>query len=125
MNPLRKLAGCTAVILLFLCTICYGQNEITGKWLSPDGDRKIEICESNSSFFGKIIWLKSTAGKVRVGDIVLKDITYKNGHWVGKAYIPARNRDISVSISMPDKEELEITGKVGMMSQKKLWKRVE
>ncbi|MDR6809631.1 uncharacterized protein (DUF2147 family) [Dyadobacter sp. BE34] len=123
MDPFRKSAYFAAGILVLLSTAGYGQKEITGKWLSPDGDRKIEIFENNGSFFGKIIWLKNTAGKIRVGDIVLKDITYKNDQWEGKAYIPARDQDIPVSISMSGNDELQITGKAGMMSRKKLWKR--
>ncbi|WP_149243591.1 DUF2147 domain-containing protein [Dyadobacter sp. 32] len=123
MKRISKSAFLTAGFLILLSTAGYGQSEIIGKWLNPDGDRKIEIYENKGSFFGKIIWLKNPSGKAQIGDIVLKDITYKNDHWSGKAYMPARDRDVDISISMKRADELEITGKVGVMSQKKLWKR--
>ncbi len=123
MSLFRKSTCLIASALIFWCSVGYGQSEITGKWLSPDGDRKIEIHENNGSYSGKIIWLKNTAARVKVGDIVLTDITYKNDRWTGKAYMPARDRHVNVSIRMPGKDELEITGKVGVISQKKLWER--
>lgn len=123
MNLFRKSTCLVAGVLIFWCSVGYGQSEIVGKWISPDGDRKMEIYDINGSFFGKIIWVKSNTVKVRVGDIVMKNIIYKNDHWEGIAYIPARDRDLPVSISMPGDDELEMTGKVGIMSRTKRWKR--
>lgn len=123
MSLFRKSTCLIAGVLIFWCSVGYGQAEITGKWLSRDGDRKIEIYQNNGSYCGKIVWLKNTAARVNVGDVVLTDITYEKDRWTGKAYMPARDRHVSASITMPSKDELEITGKVGVISQKRLWKR--
>lgn len=123
MSLFRKSRYLITGVLISWCSVGYGLSAITGKWLSPDGDRKIEIYDSNGSYSGKIIWLKNTAASVKVGDVVLINITYQKDRWTGKAYMPARDRHVSVSIAMPSNDELEITGKVGVISQKRLWKR--
>lgn len=77
MSLFRKSTCLIAGVLIFSCDVGYCQAEISGKWLSPDGDRQIEIYENNGSYSGKIIWLRNAVGKVKLGDVVLTDITYK------------------------------------------------
>lgn len=74
-------------IFLFANQSLSGQNQIVGKWLSPQRDAIVEIYELSGRFYGKIIWMKNTEStnypetKLRtrplIRSIVVRNLTYK------------------------------------------------
>jgi uncharacterized protein (DUF2147 family) len=97
---------------------------ILGVYENPEGERRMEIYKQNGQYFGKITWIRSQDGKARVGDVVLKNLTYASGQWKGKIHMPARNSDFPAVVALPDTNTLQITGKSGFASRSKEWKRV-
>ena len=110
------------ITLLFSATKA---DEIVGIWLNPDGNRKMEIYKEGDKYFGKIVWLKDSEEKAKVGDIVLKSFTFNGEEWEGEVHIAQKNRDLSGTIEMKDSNTISISASVGFISRSKEWKRVE
>lgn len=100
-------------------------DDILGKWINSDGNRKMEIYKDDNNYFGKIIWLKDSDDKAKVGDIILKDFKYEEDEWKGKIYFSAKKRDMSGTITMEDSTTIKITAKIGLFGKSKEWKRVD
>lgn len=96
---------------------------IIGKWQNPDGNRQMEIYKSGNAYFGKITWIKSNDVKVKVGDVVLKNMVYSSDKWQGT--IAAMSNEISCTITMSGNDLIKINGKKGFMSVTKNWTRVK
>ena len=100
-------------------------NDIIGIWLNPDGNRKMEIYKEGDKYFGKIVWLKDSEDKAKVGDIVLKNFSFNGEEWEGDIYIAQKKRDLFGTIEMDDSNTINISASVGLISRSKKWKRVE
>lgn len=101
-------------------------DQIIGKWQNPDKDRQVEIFKKGTQYFGKIHWLKdSEEVKVKKGDIVMKNIEFEDGKWLGKIKVPAKENDFDMEITMPNKDQLNIKAKYGIMSRTKIWSRIK
>lgn len=65
-------------------------NDITGVWLNPGKTRSIRIYEQNGKYYGIMHWIGEPDPKLKRGQLVLKDLTYKDGSFKnGMAYTPA------------------------------------
>lgn len=99
-------------------------DDILGVYENPDADRRMEIYKDGDKYFGKLVWLKDETTKAKVGDQVLKNLTFSKSKWSGSIYLPAQNRSFPATATMPDKDTLRISGKAGFTSRSKDWKRV-
>lgn len=75
--------------LLFHFSLFSG-NDITGIWLNPEQTRSIWIFEQNGKYYGVMHWIGEPEPKLKKGQLVLKDLVYKDGCFKnGLAYTPA------------------------------------
>lgn len=101
-----------------------GADAIIGKWLNPDGTRKMEIYKTGSYYLGKLIWIDASvsSAKAKVGDVVLKDFTYADGKWKGKVVVKGDSYSGSLKLNG---NVLSITASMGFLSKTKAWTRVK
>jgi uncharacterized protein (DUF2147 family) len=121
-----KLFGMPGMILLLLFTAAFSpkSDDIIGKWENPDGGRKIEIFKKGELYFGKIIAVSDEGAKVKPGDVVLKNITYKKGKWNGQLRIPAKDNDFNTEMTMPSINKLKFVASYGFTTRTKIWNRM-
>jgi len=83
----------------------FAQDQVLGKWLSPDKDGHIEMYKVQNKFYGKIVWAKDANKKddknpddklrsrLLLGSVIFTDFEYKNSEWVnGKIYDPVSGK---------------------------------
>ncbi|MDH0660062.1 MULTISPECIES: DUF2147 domain-containing protein [unclassified Empedobacter] len=117
------------VIIIFIAFLFLGfgsgnLDAIIGQWENPDGTRRVEIFKSKDCYLGKIVWLKVKEPKAKPGDIIFKDIQFKNPHWNGKITLPTESRIFDMELRLVSENKLEIKASYKNMSRKKVWKRV-
>lgn len=134
------------VLALFITGLsAFAQNSdiIVGKWLSADGDGKIEIYKKGDVFYGKLIWLKEpneTDGTPKVDDenpdpskrnvplkglVILKNFKFENGFWQGGTiYDPKNGKTYRCEMWMDGKNTLRIRGYVAFLHRTESWTRV-
>ncbi len=113
------------VFLISTSIVSYSQtgaDAIIGKWLNPDGTRKMEIYKTGSVYFGKLIWMSEPSSKAKVGDLVLQEFSFSDGKWKGK--VVARGDIYSGTLKL-DGNELSITASSGFLSKTKKWTRTK
>ena len=115
---------------------------ILGKWLSGDGDGKVEIYKSGNTYYGKITWLKEPYeenGKPKVDDenpdkakrnqpiiglVVLKDFKFKEGFWQdGTIYDPKNGKTYDCEMWLDGNNTLKIRGYWYFVYRTEDWKR--
>lgn len=113
-----------SLFFLLICSklsFCQTQaDDILGKWINPDGTRKMEIFKSGTSYFGKLIWMSESTTKAKIGDVVLQDFIYANGKWKGK--VITKNDHYSGSLKL-EGNTLSITASAGFLSKTRKWTR--
>lgn len=107
---------------------------ILGKWLSEQGDAKIEVYKKNDKYHGKIVWLKepNRDGKPKtdhlnpdinlrsrktLGLIILTNFVYDGDfEWEdGEIYDPKSGKTYSCNMELTEKGKvLEIRGYIGI-----------
>ncbi|MEI6882353.1 MAG: hypothetical protein WCK82_13620 [Bacteroidota bacterium] len=117
------------VFLFFLCSFSSFKDDSTsdaiiGNWENPDGGRKMEIVKKNNLYFGRILSVTDKNVKVKPGDIVLKNLMYTKGTWIGQLKIPAIDYDFDVKVTMPTNNQLKIVASYGLLSKTRIWKRI-
>ena len=123
---------CNTILVVFIFSLFSFSNfkddntsdAILGNWENPDGGRKMEIFKKGNLYFGKILSVTDKNVKVKPGDIVLKNLKYDEGKWMGQLKIPAKENDFDVKITMPSINQLKITESYGILSKTKIWKRI-
>lgn len=117
---------------------------IIGKWLSGDGDGKVEIYKKGNTYFGKIVWLKEPNeenGKPKMDDenpdkskrsqpiiglVVLKDFIFKDGFWKeGTIYDPKNGKTYDCEMWLDGNNTLKIRGYWYFVYRTEDWKRVK
>lgn len=133
----------TLIITLFTVVAVTGQNKstaITGIWLSPKKDSKIEIFQSGNKFYGKIIWGTGSSPK----DVKNPDKTLRNRDLIGLSilngfvfdgddtwedgtiYDPREGKTYSCKMEMDGMNKLKIRGFIGisLLGRTETWTRV-
>ncbi|HEX2934424.1 MAG TPA: DUF2147 domain-containing protein [Bacteroidales bacterium] len=127
-------------IFLFANQPLSGQNQIVGRWLSPQRDAIVEIYELAGKFYGKITWMENTANtnhpvdsqnpdiKLRkrplIGLIVVSNLVYRNNEWVkGSLYYPPTGRTYPCKLELSNSNTLEITTYSGPFHTSWIWTR--
>lgn len=136
----------TVVTFLLVSSAAYTQNyndAILGKWLSGDGDGKVEIYKSGNTYYGKIIWLKepneengtpktddenpdnAKRKQPLIGLVVLKDFKFKDGFWQdGTIYDPKNGKTYDCEMWLDGNNTLKIRGYWYFVYRTEDWKRV-
>lgn len=127
---MKRILALMVFIAAFLIYVPKGRTQanaapdaIIGKWLNPDGTRRMEIYKGGDKYFGKIIWLRYDDGNVKTGDIVLKNLSFTKNQWKGIALV--KGKELDCSIAMPNANTMNIKGKIGFISTTKTWTRVQ
>ena len=116
-------------------------NAITGLWMSPKKDTKIEIYQRSGKFYGKIIWgsgteikdLKNPDKSLRDRDLVgldiLTDFVFdgKDTWQSGTIYDPREGKTYSCKMSLKGQNSLNIRGFVGisLFGRTETWDRIK
>lgn len=105
---------------------------ISGQWLNPEKDGKVEIYEASGKYYGKLVWMKEpyeADGKTPRKDtknkdaklrerpvmnmVILTNFKFENGKWVdGEVYDPKSGKTYS-SIMTLKGDKLELRGYIG------------
>lgn len=128
---MRKIVYALAVLLLITDSVIYamtfginpGPDDIVGVWLNPDGTKKMQIYREQEHYTGKIIWLSQPSDKVKVNDVVLKNLVYNDSRWKGE--LNSGGKTYKVTLTLKDGSTLSITASMGFISKTKEWKRVD
>ncbi|MCA0234624.1 MAG: DUF2147 domain-containing protein [Bacteroidetes bacterium] len=114
----------STILALILTTLMafksVDDNTIIGQWQNQQGTRSIEFYPSGSETNGKII---SDEDPTMVGKIVFTKLKYDGKTYQGACFLPKRNRTVQCTLKLTSPNTLAITGKFGMFSDTKIWKR--
>ena len=134
----------TACFFLLMAVTSKAQykDAIVGKWLSADGDGKVEIYKKGDKYYGKLVWLKEPNednGTPKVDDenpdaskrstplmglVILKNFTFEDGFWQnGTIYDPKNGKTYKCEMWMDGKNTLRIRGYVAFLHRTESWTR--
>ncbi len=133
------------ILTTILITSMFAVSQTTAKsvlgiWLSPKKDSKVEIFQSGTKFYGKIIWGTGTSSKdinnpdksLRsreiVGLIILNGFVFDGDDtWEdGTIYDPREGKTYSCKMSLDGLDKLSMRGYVGisLFGRSETWTRV-
>ncbi|UOB18127.1 DUF2147 domain-containing protein [Abyssalbus ytuae] len=135
----------TIVLMLSFSTpVQHTEDAIIGVWTNETHNSHLEIFQKGDKYYGKIIWLKeplTPEGKAKtdvknpdpslrsqpiVGLVILKNVAYKKGKWVGEIYAPRKGTTVSCSLLLsPDNNELTLKAKKFGFTTTKKWSRIQ
>ncbi|MFK7756456.1 MAG: DUF2147 domain-containing protein [Flavobacteriales bacterium] len=143
----------STLISFLFCSLSYAQDakeadRLVGVWEPSNGKVKVKIDKIGEKYYGKIVWLKAPkdpeTGAAKVdknnpdeklrstplrGYRILKDFTYTgDNEWTeGTIYDPENGSTYSCTISMTDKNTLDIRGYIGIsaLGRTDVWKRLK
>ncbi|MEO1044887.1 MAG: DUF2147 domain-containing protein [Pseudomonadota bacterium] len=110
--------------------------ETFGIWQNPSGSVHIELYTCGEFRCGRVVWASEKAQKDAkkgsdeplIGMVILRNFTQdRKGIWRGRAYVADKDREVSGSAEVLDRNRIKIKGcllgRVGCRSQ--IWKRLE
>jgi uncharacterized protein (DUF2147 family) len=95
---------------------------LVGTWQNEAGNRTVEFYQSGPYLEGKILGDNNAN---LVGKVVFTELKFNGKTYEGRGYLPKRNQYILCSLKLMSANTLSITGKVGVMSDTKIWKRLK
>lgn len=134
---------CLCAFLLPMAAFATHPDDILGIWLADDNEVKVEVYKVNNEYFGKIIWLKEPNDKngnpkkdknnpdpakrnnPAIGILILKNIIFKEGKWMGTIYGPKRGKETQCTLQLKSKDVLVGTVTYGLLSGSRTWQRVK
>lgn len=137
-----------AVIGVLFCTgaMAAGPDDILGMWLNANGKGQIEIYKQGNQYFGRLTWMKepndangnprldsknpdpALQHKPLLGAILLRNVTYDKGEWIGgRVYDPQNGKDYRCIIRLKDARTLSLRGYIGisLLGRTEVWTRVK
>lgn len=116
---------------------------ILGRWITDNGDSRIEFYQKEGKYYGKIIWLKeplkpdgtaktdiknpnpAMRNRSILGLVIVSELEFKNGQFVnGKIYSPKEGKTLDCAILSENNRELKITISKSLFSTSRIWKRL-
>lgn len=113
----------TAFIILMMTLAAFKPAEETtliGHWQNENGTRSIEFYQTQAGIDGKIT---EDENSLLEGKVVFKNLKFDGKAYHGTCFLPKRNRTIRCTLLLTSPNTVAITGKMGMMSDTKVWKR--
>jgi uncharacterized protein (DUF2147 family) len=142
---LPGVAAAAALTTLLLIPSTAQARDITGVWMSDDGEGAVEIERCGDKRCGHLVWLKTPTDKTGhpmrdgnnpdptarqrplCGAMVIKDVAAQNdGSWDGGSiYDPEEGKDYSVMVRADGNDRLEVRGYLGIKSlgESMIWTR--
>ena len=122
--------------MLFPVPLAAQSKDVTGVWVTDEGDGAVAIEPCGDKRCGRLVWLKAPLDKTGrpqrdvnnpepaarrlpvCGVEIIKDATLQNdGSWDGGSiYDPEEGKVYSVMLKTDDKDRLEVTGYIGIKS---------
>ena len=130
----------------FTFTNAQSADDVVGKWINSTGEAHIQIYKKGSSYFGKIVWLKSPNadnGKPKVdeknpivnlqsrpilGLEIVKDLKFDDDSWDdGTIYDPKTGKTYSSKISLNGNNQISLRGYIGLsiIGRSEVWTKVK
>jgi uncharacterized protein (DUF2147 family) len=127
-------------LLSVLAAPLHAAGDITGTWLTEDGDSKVEIGAANGVYGGKLIWLKPREGQPTLdandADAALRQrpllgvpilAGFKAGvagsYGGGTVYAPRSGKTYPAELTLLADGRLQLVVKAGLVSRKQHWTR--
>ena len=105
---------------LLLSFFLTSANNIEGIWDANKDNTLVRIYEENNLYYGAIV--SSDNPTAKKGTIILKDLKFESGKWVGKFYSIKFNRLFDAEIEVENKI-LKIKVSAGFISKTSLWQK--
>ncbi|MEM9929166.1 MAG: DUF2147 domain-containing protein [Bacteroidota bacterium] len=115
------------LVCLFLSTQVYAQtgaDEILGTWTTPDKSQILEFIHEGDAYVAVV---RQAAQPEAVGKKPIWGLEFqgKGSYQNGKIYVQKRDMTAKCSAKLLSDQELRLTIKVGAMSKKVKWTRVD
>ncbi len=108
------------ILTVFFAFRAFQELSVIGKWQNEDGTRTVEFYPSGSLIDGRIINDKNPDFE---GKVIFTKLKFDGKAYQGSCYLPKRKRTVHCSLKLTSANTLAITGKAGMISDTKIWKR--
>ncbi|MEM6395834.1 MAG: DUF2147 domain-containing protein [Bacteroidota bacterium] len=118
-------------ILIFISSITWleataqsGSDGILGYWTNPDQSQILEFVQNGDTYEAII---RQSEKPEAIGKTPITGLEYRGNsrYRDGQIYVPQRDMKADCSIKLFSKDEFRLTVKVGMMSRKVDWTRVD
>jgi len=118
----------TFLMLLFCCHLTFAQDKIVGIWQTENNKAKVEIYESKSLIYGKIISVSDKKNNSKINLLVLKKFK-PNGNFYEDGIIVESDHNHSVKGILElnkDGNKLNVKGKalLGLISKSETWIKI-
>ena len=137
-TPTRR--ALLAALLAVLAAPLHAAGDITGSWLTEDGDSKVEITAANGVYGGKLVWLKPRDGQpvfdeknddpaLRQRKLIGVPILagFKAGaagsYSGGTVYAPRSGKTYPAELTLLADGRLQLVVKAGLISRTQHWTR--
>lgn len=116
---MKNLGNIFLVLIISLFSMnSYAQSDLSGEWIVGEQNTVVKIEQQNGIYSGKII--SSDNPKVKIGNLMVKELKETKDKWKGKAYSPKRKEWYDAEfIQKGNKLNIEI--KVGFFSKTVEW----
>lgn len=111
------------LLLLSLVASATAQSPLTGTWQNEDGTARLEVAAPKAPFQGTLAWTSDPKGAGKPGLHIWRDLKPTANGWQGEVYSPKRDATYPATFRLLDDGRLEMTVKVGFLSQTQTWTR--
>jgi uncharacterized protein (DUF2147 family) len=133
-----------AIIILSFTTLTVSsraQDELSGIWLTEEGNSKVEIIKDGEKYSGTIVWLsrktdkngnpitdknnpeKELRDRPIMGLEMLQDIQFENDKGHGTIYAPKRGMTLECELVVINDLELQVNVTYRGFTKKQIWTR--
>ncbi len=112
-------------ITVFISLVCLSFSafeNLSGVWNTGNQNTQVKMEKHNEVFEGRII--STDSDNTKPGALIVKEVKYVKGEWVGKIYAPKRDEWYNAKFRIVD-DKLTITITVGFFSKTVEWTEVK
>lgn len=126
----------STMIFLLMAVCCLGSlraaaqtdsaqaDGILGRWTNKEKTRTIEFVKRDGVYEAFAVPSGTNQPDTK-GRAVISGLRYDGKKYTGQAYASKQNRQFACSIVLQGSDKMELTGKVGFISQTRTWTRVK
>lgn len=116
---MKNLRNIFLVLIISLFSMnSFAQSDLSGEWIVGEKNTVVKIEQHNSIYSGKII--SSDNPKVKIGNLMVKELRQTKGKWEGKVYSPKRMEWYDAEFTKKE-NKLNIAISVGFFSKTVEW----
>ncbi len=139
MDKNSRLTKNTYRIFIVASFICLGlglgsvqaQTGIEGKWKDTEKGITLLIFQENGKYFGQVVASDDPKQNEKIQAhgkkiVVLKNLEKKSDskYCCGTIYQPEKGKTLSATLTLKDKNTLQLKAKYGLISGTRIWKRI-